>query len=75
MDLAKIVKGVIVFFLGIIYTLVSYYVVPILLEFLEDSTYGLDTTLQTIFWIGLITTWILAIIVAPALMIVQGSQS
>lgn len=67
--IAQIIKGVIWFFFGLAYSVLSYYVVPALVDFLPT------TTLQAIFWVGLILTWILAIIIAPAVIITKAFQN
>lgn len=69
MDISKAIKGVILFFFGFIYTVVSWYTVPMLMDYLPT------TTLKAIVWIGLITTWILAVIVTPAMMIIDSTKS
>lgn len=66
----NVVKGVLMFVLGIFFTIISYYIIPALIE--EMSAFGDATTttlLNTVFWSGYILVIILAVFVAPAMMI------
>lgn len=71
-NLTNIVKGVLAFILGVFFTIISYYIVPELIDAL--SSFGdAETTalLTTVFWSGYILLIILAVLVAPAMVIFQ----
>lgn len=77
-DFTKVIKGVGWFLFGFIYTVVTAYIVPPMIEIVADIG-GADgtfsSTLVAIVWIGLISTWILSVIVMPAYYIVEGMKA
>ena len=55
--------------LGIRTTVVGWYMVSPIANTIDDGT------LLAIFWIGLIINWVLAVIIAPATMIIRAKQA
>lgn len=68
-DVKSIINGVLCFIFGIIFMVVTWYIVPNIIEIVE-----IDTTIKLIFYAGLIMMYILAILVAPAVMIFKGAK-
>lgn len=68
-DIKEVITGVLYFFYGVIFTAVTYYILPPFVDLLTD------TVLQGIFWVGLITMWIMAIVVFPVVKIMKGMKA
>lgn len=64
----NIVKGVLCFLMGLIFIYVSQYIIPPLANEL------LTGTTKAIFYVGLIILYVLAVIVAPAVIIFQAED-
>lgn len=73
-DVKSIIKGVITFILGFFFVVISWYIVPILIDTMNETTNN-DTTLRAIFYVGLVILYIIALVVAPAMMIMKGSKT
>lgn len=74
-NITNIVKGVLVFILGVFFTILSYYIVPSIIY--EMQSFGDATAsalLTTVFWGGYILLIILAVFIAPAMIIFQESN-
>lgn len=73
-NINKIGKGIMIFFLGTLGSILSYAVASPILDAVTDPTdqYALSNTTQGIIWIGLIIVWILTMVVLPAHYIVEG---
>lgn len=73
-QLKQLAYGGVAFVVGILYTLISWYIAP---EFIQMMFVDLwqNTTLYSIFWTGLIITWVLALLVVPNLLIFRPMES
>lgn len=69
-DIGKVATGVVLMVFGLFFSVVSWYIVDILLDMASFST-----TIQAIFWVGLIIMWILAIVVMPMKFITEGMSA
>lgn len=65
----QIIGSVFLFFLAIILTVKGWYIITSLSEVVSG-----DILLTVIFWMGLLTSWILTVIIAPISIIVQAQQ-
>lgn len=69
----NIVKGVLFFITAIFFTIISFYIVPVIIYEMDSFTGG-NALLKTLFWSGYLIILILADIVAPA-MIIMGATT
>ena len=60
------IQAVLGLIIGLLVTVLGWYIVPALSDILPI------TSLKTIFWIGVISYWITAVIISPLLMIMGG---
>jgi len=66
-------KGVIIFLVASFCTLLSYYIIPPIIEALDDITeFGDLTIVGELIWFGLILFWVLSLIVYPIFIILKG---
>lgn len=73
-NIQKIGKGIMIFFIGTLGSILSYAITNPILEAVTDPTdpYALSTTSQGIIWLGLIIVWVLVMIILPAHFIIEG---
>ena len=69
-DYAGVVKGVLAFFIGILVTIVTWYIAGIIDDVLV--TLDISSTLRAIYWVGLLVTWISAVILVPYVTITKS---
>lgn len=72
-NIAKVLKGGLIFFFGMLYTIITYYWIPAILDVVTE-TGTLSTTVTGILWMGLIITWIMLVLVLPGITIANGLQ-
>jgi hypothetical protein len=68
-DMKNSVAGILGALIGMILTVFGWYLIPALSEMLPI------TSLKAIFWTGLLSYWILSVIITPMLMIMGGKGS
>lgn len=65
-NIMKIIMGILWFILAAVFTLKTYYIVPVIYEQMPI------TFLQVLFWIGLIIVWSLYQVIVPIYIVMQG---
>lgn len=65
-NIQKVAGGVFFFIIGWVATVVGYYVFPLLANYIDDPI------IKGIVWIGIISIWIMMLIVMPVSLILQG---
>lgn len=67
-----VVKGVLGFIIGIFFILTTYYIIPDIIDVMDDfGDAETSALLKTIFWTGYIILLILAVVVIPAKIITE----
>jgi hypothetical protein len=69
-DFKEVIKGGIMFFVGLLGTVVSWFFFDGMMEVLIGV--GISTTLVVIAYVGCVLVWIIAMIIAPIYAILKG---
>jgi len=77
MNIVRSIRAIIFLFFGLVYIFLTWHLVPELIEIFSVGTQGvaMDPTIKSIVWMGVLITWILAVIIVPIIVLFQTEDT